>query len=245
VRGLLGMYRLHCCGSLRRLGVVFGFALVGMVFAPSASGAAPLDTVAATGSGGHYSNINISAQSGTAGQSPTGTGAFMVVGGIPVSGPVTCLSVTGSDRGPGTVASPTTAVLNLQDAHFGVVAVELVDDGGNGADMISAAPSIPGRAPSDCSPFNDGLTSTLTNGRAVVFDASSLPISKDQCNHGGFAQFGFTNQGQCVAFVNHQARQACLAERATIGRPAFRAKYGKGPQHRNALRRCIRRTAGG
>jgi hypothetical protein len=26
---------------------------------------------------------------------------------------------------------------------------------------------------------------------------------KDQCHNGGWAQFGFKNQGQCIAFVNH------------------------------------------
>jgi hypothetical protein len=41
----------------------------------------------------------------------------------------------------------------------------------------------------------------LTNGRAVVFDAPSAPTSKGQCEHGGFALFGFKNQGRCIAAV--------------------------------------------
>jgi hypothetical protein len=245
------MSRSHCCGSLRRLGVVLGLALMALVFAPGASGAAQLDMVTVTGSGGAYMNINIRAQSGTSGQNPTGTASFTQFGLIHFptpSGPVTCVSVTGSDQGGGTVASPTTAVLNFQDQVFlvdQIFTVELVDNGGNGLDtMISGAV---GRAPTDCSlPFSNGAPSILYDGRAVVFDAPVLPTSKDQCKHGGWRNFPqFKNQGQCIAFVNHQARQACLAERATIGRPAFRAKYGQGPHHRNALSRCISRTAGG
>jgi hypothetical protein len=29
------------------------------------------------------------------------------------------------------------------------------------------------------------------------------PTTKDQCTNGGWQQFGFKNQGQCIAFVNH------------------------------------------
>jgi hypothetical protein len=105
-------------------------------------------------------------------------------------------------RCAGTVVSPTTAVLNFQDQRlgFGLITVELVDNGGNGADIMMAAPS--GRAPSDCSlPFS-GTTVTLTNGRAVVFDAPLLPTSKEQCRNGGWRNFPqFKNQGDCVSFI--------------------------------------------
>jgi len=193
--------------SLRRLRVGLGLAVMGLMFASSASAAAPLDTVTVTGSGqSTYSNININAQSGTSGQNPSGTASFTVLGAINVSGPVTCLSVTGPDQGGGTVGSPTTAFLNFQDPTFGVVAVELVDNGGNGADIISTTP-IPGRAPTDCSPFSAGLqllTSTLTTGRAVVFDAPVLPTSKDQCRHDGWRNYPrFKSQEQCLRFVEH------------------------------------------
>src|ERR1700733_7145579 len=89
---------------LRRLQVGLGLAVMGLMFASSASAAAPLDTVTATGSAqSTYSNININAQRGTSGQSPSGTASFPVVGAINVSGPVACLSVTGPDQGAGTV----------------------------------------------------------------------------------------------------------------------------------------------
>ena len=114
--------------SLRRLQVVLGLALMGLVFAPSAS-AAQLDTATATGSTGNgfFSNINISAQSGTSGQNPSGTASFTVQNAVDVSGPVTCLSVTGPDRGAASVGSPTTTVLNFQSSNYGVVTVTLTD----------------------------------------------------------------------------------------------------------------------
>jgi hypothetical protein len=149
------------------------------------------DTATATGSGGDYTNVDIDARSGPSGESPTGTGSFTVLGAINIGGPVTCLNVTGN-----------TAVLNINDQTFGfgIVTVSITDNGGGGSDIISTGPS--GRAPDDCSPFT-GLTSTLTNGRAAVFDAPPLPTSKEQCKNDGFAQFGFANQGQCIRFVTH------------------------------------------
>jgi hypothetical protein len=40
-------------------------------------------------------------------------------------------------------------------------------------------------------------------GDFVVTDAPSVPTTKDQCKNGGWTRYGtrFTNQGQCVAFV--------------------------------------------
>jgi hypothetical protein len=35
----------------------------------------------------------------------------------------------------------------------------------------------------------------------VVVDSPPPPTSKDQCKNGGYKQYGFKNQGQCVAFV--------------------------------------------
>jgi hypothetical protein len=143
----------------RRLRLVLGFALVVLVWAPSASAATQLDTVTATSSGAGlaYTNINISAQSGTSGQDPSGTASFDVPspygGVVNLSGPVTCLSVTGPDRGGGTLAAPTTAILNFKIPASAValpnvvVTVELVDNGGNGADIIAVDPGVPPPVP--------------------------------------------------------------------------------------------------
>jgi hypothetical protein len=45
----------------------------------------------------------------------------------------------------------------------------------------------------------DPITDGIAAGDIAVHDAE--PLSKDQCKNGGWAQFGFKNQGQCVAFV--------------------------------------------
>ncbi|MEA2456249.1 MAG: hypothetical protein QOI45_2511, partial [Thermoleophilaceae bacterium] len=41
------------------------------------------------------------------------------------------------------------------------------------------------------------------------------------------------------------ARRACVSERAAIGRPAFRAKYGNGNHERRPVRGCITARIGG
>jgi hypothetical protein len=247
------MSRLLRCRSSRRLQVVLGLALMALVFDPSASGAAPVDTVVVTGSSAaSFVKLNITAQSGTSGQNASGTVSFGVPiqdprpGVVPFAGSVTCLSVTGPDRGAGAPGSPATAVLNFQDTtgpfSGSVLTLELVDNGGNGADIIGASvPFVnPPRSPTDCSPLVGAPSENLTNGRATVFDAPLLPSTKAQCKHGGWRNYSqFKSQGQCVAFVREQARKGCVAERARIGRMAFRAKYGLGRYHLFALRRCV------
>jgi hypothetical protein len=170
------------------------------VIAPSGSSAAPLDTVTATGNASCCLNINITAQSGTSGQNPSGTVAFDVTTPpplpmIPISGPVTCLSVTGPDHGAGTLVVPTTAVLNVQTGpgSFGVVTVELVDNGRNDAGLIGGIPfGNPVRAPTDCSPLGAlGFTDPLTNGRVRVFDA---PLCDQTGDQGQDNQCGDENQ---------------------------------------------------
>ncbi len=200
--------------SLRRLQVVLGLGLMGLVFAPGAAGAAQLDTVTATGSPPGFLNLNISAQSGILGQNASGTVSFGVpVQGprgtfvAPFAGPVTCLSVIGPDQGAGVPGSPTIAVLNFRDttgpASGFLLTLGIVDNGGNGADVFSFLPiGTPVRAPTDCSPLVGASAETLTSGRATVFDAPVLPTSKDQCRKGGWQNFSqFKNQGDCVSFV--------------------------------------------
>src|SRR4051794_17455142 len=124
------------------------------------------DTVAVIGSGGFFSNISIDARSGPSGENPTGTASFVIFGTIHLSGPVTCLNVLDNS-----------AVLNFRDSTFGLGTVSLTDNGGGGTDVMELAFE---REPTDCSPVSVGsFTSTLTDGRAVVFDAPPLPQAKD------------------------------------------------------------------
>ena len=46
-----------------------------------------------------------------------------------------------------------------------------------------------------------GLTQSLHSLESVVLPTT--PTTKAQCKQGGWKQFGFNSQGQCVAFVNH------------------------------------------
>lgn len=185
-----------------------GLATLALVLAglPAVAGAdsPALDTVSVTGSAGNLSGIMITARSGTSGQDPTGT-VFLNVGGVIDSGgPVTCLTVTGPDQGAGRPGAPTTAVLNFQDVTFGVVTVEVTDNGGDGADLLAASPSA--RAPGDCSPYVSLPPAQPLAGRGVVFDAPTSPRSAADCQRDGWRLYGgrFRNQGQCVAFVRHQ-----------------------------------------
>jgi hypothetical protein len=234
--------------ALRRLPRrTLGLALSALVLAPAAASAAQLDTVTATGTASRfYSNIDINAQSSPTGQNPSGTVSFTFANAIVFSGPVTSLSVTGADSGGGTPTSPTVAVIGVQTAQFGPEMIRLVDNGGNGLDSICMwLPPNPVCTVNISGEFLD-VTGQLTSGRAVVFDAPVVPTSKAQCQHGGWRNFAqFKNRRQCVAFVAKQARMSCLAERTTIGRAAFRIKYGKGRYHRYALRRCIKQAESG
>ena len=219
---------------VRLLRMMLGLALIGLVVVPSASGAARLDMVTVTGNASSlYSNINISAQSGTAGQNPSGH-VSLNIGPTSIAGPVTSLTVTDNS-----------ALIGVQTSQFGSQTVKVVDNGGHGADMIC----VWSGAPPPCTMVLDGelfdVTSSLSNGRAVVFDAPDLPTTRAECKNGGWRNFGtmFKNQGQCVGFVMKQARQKCLTERAKIGLLAFRDKYGLGPYHVRAMRRCVNQAS--
>ncbi|MDQ3896656.1 MAG: hypothetical protein M3326_05290 [Actinomycetota bacterium] len=50
-------------------------------------------------------------------------------------------------------------------------------------------------------PTSTTSSSTTTTTRVPTGPAG--PTDKDQCKDGGWRQFGFKNQGQCVSFVNH------------------------------------------
>ncbi len=82
---------------------------------------------------------------------------------------------------------------------------------------------------------------TLT--QSLYVDCSK-PASKKDCKRGGWRDFDFKNQGQCIRFVKRQARQGCRVERDAIGRQAFREKYGGGEHHGCAMRNCVKQAIG-
>jgi hypothetical protein len=163
---------------------------VGLLALPSASVAAPQpprptqDSVRGSGVAlfcGSDGQVVINAQSGPSGENPTGE---MRCGEL-FGGPVTCLSVTGN-----------VALLITGSRLFGPVAVRVTDNGTS--DRLEAAPVAPGHGCPTPVPFYSNFPFT---GDLVVVDAPPSPTSKDQCKNGGYAQYGFTNHGQCVAFV--------------------------------------------
>jgi hypothetical protein len=157
------------------------------------------------------------AHSGPAGENPHGTVEFHTgerAGRLEDEGSVTCLSVNGKRASlgvnfsgllPGAGGSDQRTSTQLFAPHSAVIFVE--DNGVAGQDRVAVQdlPS-PGSAPSICPAnpppgVNFGPTYPLRGGGAdeaiVVTDAPS----KDQCKNGGWRRFGFTSQGQCVAFV--------------------------------------------
>jgi hypothetical protein len=122
----------------------------------------------------------------------------------------------------------------------------IVDGGPGGTDAVGESGTT--GFPADCATVSIDVDPSLRilSGDAIVTDTKPLPTTKDQCKNGGWRDYSdFGNQGACVSFVRHQARQACLFERAAHGRPAFRAKYGSGLHKRQAMRRCIRERVAG
>jgi hypothetical protein len=159
--------------------------------------------------------------SGPAGENASGTVTF-VHGerlGLTVDvGTVTCLAVHGQTASIGVnFAGLGPPGEHLDPPHSAIVFV--ADLGGAGEDRLSVQDlaSGPGTAPSVCPPSPPIMTLGPTYpssfyyvvpGESVtVTDAQPpLPTSKDQCKQGGWAQFGFKNEGQCVAFVERGAK---------------------------------------
>jgi len=148
-------------------------------------------------SGFVYRDIFVDAHSDPSGGTPSGNVSFLVeTVGLVVGGPVTCLGVTGNR-----------ALIGFDDALFGRVTVEVVDNGSTGSppDTFFALP-----VPTDClsAPGDLLVGGPLSSGDLVVHDAPPL-TSTDQCKHGGWRKYTddlgqpFTNEGQCVRFVVH------------------------------------------
>ena len=49
--------------------------------------------------------------------------------------------------------------------------------------------------------YLDNVVVTI-DGDATTYDFEPAPASKDDCKKGGWADYGFSNQGQCIRFVN-------------------------------------------
>jgi hypothetical protein len=196
--------------SVRRSLLALCATLGAAVLAPVGSAAKPptppppqLDTATASGDNlvlDDFSvfDIHVDAFSGPSGENPGGQVSFnSIFISVPVSGPVTCLDVDGN-----------TAVMTVEGPFpafpgFTAFTVKVVDNGGSGQDRFQyfpVSPEIPEFADCRVDPPADFGGPLI--GRAEVFDAPPPPSSKAECGNGGFARFGFANQGQCIKFVN-------------------------------------------
>ena len=141
--------------------------------------------------------VDIDVHSGPSGESPGGHVAiagFTVIRDVvfpaALGGPVTCLNVTGN-----TAVITIDGTLVIDNAFFidyGTTTITLQDNGGGGADRFRFTQG------GNCS---TPVATQPRDGRAQVFDAHPLPTTKADCESGGFAQWGFKNQGQCIRFV--------------------------------------------
>jgi hypothetical protein len=188
-------------------------ALLAVALVPAAASATPpappqlRDTAAATGHNlitddFSAAAIDIDASSGPAGEDPQGTGSFTVLGYL-ISGPVSCLKVTGN-----------VAVLEI-DGPFpslpGTLSaiVRLTDNGGGGLDRFDWYPVLPEIGQDlDCETGALGWFGGPLIGRAVVIDAPSGPTSRRDCKRGGWARYGFESKRKCIRFVKRSRRQA-------------------------------------
>jgi hypothetical protein len=174
--------------------------------------------------------VQADATSGPAGESPSGRIALVVAcctRNPDVGGSVTCLNVSGNRAIIGLSHADI-------DAFTGrpilvVRLIEVIDGGspGVGVDVVTTTPLHFDAPPITSCPATlpaGGESSTVRPPLApgepagpffpdrplgqdlVVVDAQPVPTSKEQCRHGGYARFGFRNQGQCIAFVERGAR---------------------------------------
>ncbi len=137
-------------------------------------------------------DLAVDAQSGPSGEQPAGTLTNGTVGGTVL--PVICLSVGGNQaviggRGAG-------------DFPFAGELVRIIDTRTLGApDILEVQPTatVPTTCPLVGPPFL--ISGPIASGDFSVVDAPPSPTSRQQCKRDGWKQYGFTNQGQCVAFV--------------------------------------------
>jgi len=141
-------------------------------------------------------DIEVDAHSGPSGEDPGGHVSFVAGQILPISGPVTCLNVSGNTALM--TVSPTGSFVEL-------ALVRVVDNGGSGLDRfeyIWAPP--PMQISGDCHVDWPQLFGGPLIGRAVVSDVDpprSFPTSKRQCKRGGYKRFGFKSKRLCIRYV--------------------------------------------
>jgi hypothetical protein len=199
-----------------KLKLILTTAIVGTALAlPSVSNAAPpaptlQDSVVLTGAPADttlqspegtiplFGHViwELHATSGPNGENPSGLVRFSN-GPANFGGPVTCLNVSGDTATITFVSDP--SIISFPPINAGVEndAVTVTD-----GQPDTFAPTAQSNMPIECPPPppDPSRLEPLSNGNITVVDAP--PTTRDQCLN-GWEQFGFKNQGQCIAFVNH------------------------------------------
>jgi hypothetical protein len=192
--------RLRCArSSVSGRFLIAGLGLAAALALPSAAGAAPplspsfQDSAVGSGSTSFFSGFNFNLTSGASGENASGVTTTDGFGEHFEGSSITCLSVSGDTA---TFAGG----LNPNAFGFTHFRVTVVDNGpGNsGLDSYAANGYF---GPVDCSAPETSFSATLTSGDIVVVDSPPPPTSKDQCKGGDYQQYGFANEGLCVAFV--------------------------------------------
>jgi hypothetical protein len=220
-------------------------ALVAALASSAAAQAPTQDSVAGTltRGGGERDTIiwSLNARSGPSGEDPAGTIDTLGIL-LRASFPVTCLQVTGNRAVIGGRLTTGATVVRVY--------LIVIDEPGATQDRVLDRFFINDpAAPTTCAAFDAQVGGTIpppaASGSVIVTDAQPFPTAKDQCRNDGWKTYGvFKNQGDCVSFVRHQARQACIFERVAHGIVAFRAKYGLAPDQNHAMRHCVRLYTG-
>jgi hypothetical protein len=187
-----------------------------------------------------HTTITFNATSDPFGANPAGVVDFRSQAGFFHRDQVTCLNVDGNratigvkivDQTPGSTS------------FVGWTLNYVVVDGPGVQDDVEFDHIDETGAPPSCA-FNpnppQGSLDPVIGGDLVVFDSPGSPKSKDDCKRDGWRRYGtFRNQGDCIAFVVHQATKSCVFERVAVGQRAFREKYGDGRFDLVAFLRCV------
>ncbi len=153
------------------------------------------------GGGGGRSNDGSTSEGGAAGQ--PGEDEWFAFGGgagTAVAGGAGGTGSLGADGGPGGPGTGGAGGASSAGSGGGGGGGLYGGGGGEGGDLAPAGAG--GGGGSNLVP--PGGTETLAEGpsRIVITWLEASPTSKDQCKKGGWRDFGFRNQGQCIRSVN-------------------------------------------
>jgi hypothetical protein len=192
--------------QMKRL--LLGVGLAGVILGalPTLASAQGVSGDSAVGSGtfisGSENSFDFDVAGGASGENPSGSFSIAVpfLSETFTTTEITCLSISGN-------TATFAGLLAPNSQGFVYVKVTVVDQGPTGDIFgVVAYVSVP-----NCVPIAhpEGVaslgTGPIASGDITVSDAQPplIPTSKDQCQKGGWRNYGttFKNQGQCVTFV--------------------------------------------